>query len=144
MTMFTVPSLITFSALFVAIAISSLAAQRPARPPVVGQWDLTLVNSEGQHLPSWLATWWSGDRVLVGRMVGVVGSVRPISRLEFANDTLRFSLPPQWTAGTGAFPSVGPFAGDSLAATSTTAAGRPLSWTAHRARSLARARPPRG
>src|SRR5216110_3428958 len=99
MTMFTVPSRITFAALFVAIAISSLAAQRPARPPVVGQWDLTLVNSEGQHLPSWLATWWSGDRVLVGRMVGVVGSVRPISRLEFANDTLRFSLPPQWGGG---------------------------------------------
>ena len=140
--MFTVPSRITCAALFVAIAISSLAAQRPARPPVVGQWDLTLVNSEGQHLPSWLATWWSGDRVLVGRMVGVVGSVRPISRLEFANDTLRFSLPPQWEAGTGDFQFVGVFAGDSLAGTLTTADGKQLSWSGHRAPSLARASAP--
>ena len=140
--MFTVPSRITCAALFVAIAISSLAAQRPARPPVVGQWDLTLVNSEGQHLPSWLATWWSGDRVLVGRMVGVVGSVRPISRLEFANDTLSFSLPPQWEAGTGDFQFVGVYAGDSLAGTLTTADGKQLSWSAHRAPSLARASAP--
>src|SRR5204862_2890612 len=73
---------------------------------------------------------------------GVVGSVRPISRLEFANDTLRFSLPPQWEAGNGDFQFVGVYAGDSLAGTLTTADGKQLSWGGHRAPSLARAAAP--
>ena len=118
------------------LAGSTLIAQEPKRPPVVGQWDLTLTTSDGQRLPSWLATWWSGDRVLVGRMVGVVGSVRPISRLEFANDTLRWSLPPQWEGGDGDFRFAGVYAGDSLAGTLTTADGKQLSWSAHRAPAL--------
>lgn len=124
---------------------SSLIAQEPAppRPPVVGQWDLTVTNSEGQHLPSWLSTWWSGDRVLVGRFVGVVGSVRPISRLDFAHDTLKFSLPPQWEPGNGDFQFVGVFAGDSLAGSLTTADGKQLTWSGHRAPSLRRAAAPR-
>ena len=85
--------------------IASLAAQEPARPPVVGRWDLTVSGGEGRHLPSWLEVHWSGDRVLVGQFVGVVGSVRPISRLDFAHDTLRWSLPPQWEGGNGDFQS---------------------------------------
>jgi hypothetical protein len=32
----------------------------------------------------------------VGRFVGTVGSVRPISRVEFSQGTLRFTLPPQY------------------------------------------------
>jgi len=125
---------------------SSLIAQEPtppAPPRVVGQWDLTVTNSEGQHLPSWLYTWWSGDRVLVGRFVGVVGSVRPISRLDFAHDTLKFSLPPQWEPGSGDFQFVGVFAGDSLAGSLTTADGKQFTWSGHRAPSLHRSAPPR-
>ena len=104
--------------------IASLAAQEPARPPVVGRWDLTVSGGEGRHLPSWLEVHWSGDRVLVGQFVGVVGSVRPISRLDFAHDTLRWSLPPQWEGGNGDFQFTGVFAGDSLAGSLTTSDGR--------------------
>src|SRR5881628_976785 len=87
-----------------ALAVSPLAGQEPARPRVVGTWDLTLTAPDGRALPSWLEVHVSGRGVLVGRFVGVVGSVRPISRLTYANDTLRFSLPPQWEAGDAAAP----------------------------------------
>ena len=116
--------------------IASLAAQEPARPPVVGRWDLTVSGGEGRHLPSWLEVHWSGDRVLVGQFVGVVGSVRPISRLDFAHDTLRWSLPPQWEGGNGDFQFTGVFAGDSLAGSLTTSDGRQLAWSGHRAPAL--------
>ena len=127
----------------IALAGSSLAAQGHAPPPpaVVGTWDLTLIGGAGRRLPSWLELHWSGDRVLVGQMVGVVGSVRPISRLDFANDTLRWALPPQWEGGSGDFQFVGAFRGDSLAGSLTTSDGRQLAWSAHRAPALARKGP---
>src|SRR5437762_1791637 len=92
-----------------------LVAQEPVRPAVTGRWDLTIVTNAGRRAPSWLEVHWSGNRVLVGQFVGVVGSVRPISRLDFANDTLRFSVPPQWEEGNGAFQFTGGFASDTLA-----------------------------
>src|SRR5947207_13483350 len=121
--------------------IASLAAQEPAHPPVVGRWDLTVSGGEGRHLPSWLEVHWSGARVLVGRFVGVVGSVRPISRLDFANDTLRWSLPPQWEEGNGAFQFTGAFSSDTLAGSVITPDGDQLAWSAHRAPSLERRGP---
>ena len=33
---------------------------------------------------------------LVGQFVGRGGSARPISKIEFSNGTMRFSIPPQW------------------------------------------------
>ncbi len=117
-----------------------LVAQAPVRPPVTGRWDLSITNA-GRRAPSWLQIDWSGDRVLVGQFVGVVGSVRPISRLEFAHDTLRFSLPPQWEGGNGDFQFAGAFAGDTLAGSVTTPDGTQLAWSAHRAPSLARRGP---
>ncbi len=120
----------------VCLLISSLAAQEPARPPVTASWDLTVIGSDGRHLPSWLEIQWSGNRVLVGRFVGVVGSARPISRLDFAHDTLRWSLPPQWEGGNGDFQFTGVFAGDTLAGSLTTSDGKQLSWSGHRAPAL--------
>jgi hypothetical protein len=72
----------------------------------------------------------------VGEFVGVVGSVRPISRLDFANDTLKWSLPPQWESGNGDFQFVGVYAGDSLAGTLMTSDGKQLTWSGHRAPAL--------
>ena len=118
-----------------------LVAQAPVRPPVTGRWDLAVITNEGRRAPSWLQVDWSGDRVLVGQFVGVVGSVRPISRLEFANDTLRFSLPPQWEGGNGDFQFAGALTGDTVAGTVTTPDGTQLAWSAHRAPSLERRTP---
>jgi hypothetical protein len=124
-----------------ALAVSSLAGQEPAHPPVVGTWDLTLTARDGRPLPSWLQVHVSGNGVLVGRFQGVVGSVRPISRLTYANDTLRFSIPPQWEAGNADLQFAGVVTGDGLAGTITDPSGTPYPFTGVRAPALRRPTP---
>lgn len=134
------PRLVPISAVSTILLIASLGAQEaPPKPPaVVGRWDLTLVGSDGRHMPSWVEIEWSGDRVLVGRFLGVVGSARPVTKFDFAHDTLTWSAPPQWEGGNGDFQYTAVFAGDSLAGTVTTSDGRQLAWSGHRAPALAR------
>src|SRR5947208_3384962 len=86
-----------------------LVAQEPVRPAVTGRWDLTIVTNAGRRAPSWLEVQWSGNRVLVGQFVGVVGSVRPISQRggNFVTDGtygdfklhLEFRYPPSGNSG---------------------------------------------
>ncbi|HKC38527.1 MAG TPA: DUF1080 domain-containing protein [Gemmatimonadales bacterium] len=120
---------------------SSLSAQEPAPPPIVGTWDLTLTARDGRPLPSWLEVHVSGNGVLVGRFQGVVGSVRPISRLTYASDTLRFAIPPQWEAGSADLQFAGVAQGDGLSGTITDPSGTPYAFTAVRAPALRRATP---
>jgi 3-keto-disaccharide hydrolase len=120
---------------------SPIAAQEPARPPVIGTWDLTLTARDGRPLPSWLEVHISGNGVLVGRFQGVVGCVRPISRLTYASDTLRFAIPPQWEAGSADLQFAAVLAGDGLAGTITDPSGTPYPFTAVRAPALRRATP---
>src|SRR6266704_2864120 len=104
---------------------SSLSAQETAPPPVVGTWDLTLTARDGRALPSWLQVHVSGNGVLVGRFQGVVGSVRPISHLTYANDTLRFAIPPQWEVGSADLQIAGVLAGNALSVTNMHPGGNP-------------------
>jgi len=126
------------------VLMSSLSAQEPAPPappPVVGTWDLTLTARDGRPLPSWLEVHVSGNGVLVGRFQGVVGCVRPISRLTYGNDTLRFSIPPQWESGTADLQFAGAVTGEGLAGTITDPNGTPYPFTAARAPALRRPTP---
>jgi 3-keto-disaccharide hydrolase len=122
-----------------AVAVE-LPAQRPGAPPVTGRWDITVTGADATY-PSWLEVQWSGDRVLVGRFVGRSGSSRPISRLEFVQDTLRFSIPPQWDQGEDLH-FEGVLAQDRLAGWMTEASGTRVNWTAVRAPTLRRSAPP--
>ena len=131
----------TASLIAATCVAASLAAQEPAPPPVVGTWDLTLTGPDGRAMPSWLEVHMSGRGVLVGRFVGVVGSVRPISRLTYANDTLRFSLPPQWEAGDADVQFAAAVAGDGLSGAITDPSGTRYAFTAVRAPALRRATP---
>jgi len=124
-----------------ALAVSTLTAQEPAGPPVIGTWDLTLTAPDGRALPSWLEVHSSGRGVLVGRFVGVVGCVRPISRLTYANDTLRFALPPQWEAGDADIQFAGVLAGDNLSGTISDPSGTRFPFTGARAPAMRRATP---
>lgn len=117
---------------------TSLSAQHSGQPPIVGKWDLTLTTPDGRRLPSWLEVHQSGTHTLVGQMVAVVGSVRPISQVFFASDTIRFSLPPQWESGDSDFQFSGVFANDTLAGSVVTPDGAHFTWTAVRAPALAR------
>ena len=125
----------------ICLLASSPAGQEPYRPPVVGRWDLTLTASDGRKLPSWLEVQVSGNHVLVGRFVAVVGSARPIARLDFARDTLRFAIPSQWESGTGDLRLEGVLAGDALSGSVTMPDGRSLPFTGIRAPALPGTRP---
>jgi predicted neuraminidase len=107
----------------------------PAR--VVGRWDINIA-APGTNLPSWLEVKRSGNSTLVGRFVGIVGSARPISKIEFANNVLRFSIPPQWENGKNDLQLEGTLEGDRLTGSMTDPAGNRHTWTASRAPTLRR------
>src|SRR5256885_2937476 len=137
------PMRTAFSLAATALTVTSLVAQEPYRPPVVGRWDLTLTASDGRKLPSWLEVRVSGNHVLVGRFVAVVGSVRPISKLDYANDTVRFAIPPQWEQGSDDLRLEAVLAGDALSGAGTMPRRARLPPTGVRAPSLHRNPPPR-
>ncbi len=122
----------------------SLAAGRTtdAVAPIVGRWDITLTAPNGRF-PSWLEVTPSGNGYLVGSFVGIVGSARPISRVAFADNVLRFAIPPQWESGTGDLTVEGRLQGDTLVGTMTFPDGSHMDWTAKRAPSLQRSGMPK-
>lgn len=138
----TTTKLILTALLGLGLGSRALAAQQPIEPPLTGRWDIT-VTAPGGDYPSWLEVGWSGDRTLVGRYVGRVGSARPISRIEFARDTLRFSVPPQWEPGDHDLQFEAVLENDRLSGWTTDPAGNRLTWRARRAPALRRSTTPR-
>ena len=112
-------------------------SDRTAEESVVGRWDITIHTPSGD-LPSWLEIGRSGSRTLVGQFVGVVGSARPISRVEVSGGELRFSIPPQWEAGANDLSFRGRGRGDTLTGSMTFPDRKRFDWTARRAPSLHR------
>jgi hypothetical protein len=88
----------------------------PPMESFIGRWDLTL-DMEGSPAPSWLEVSLSGSRTLVGAYVGVGGSARPISRINFEDGKFSFSIPPQWERGDEDFLIEGQLTGDALVGT---------------------------
>ena len=130
------------AALAVTLLAAPLAAQNPL-PPIVGRWDVTATAASGSAVPAWFEVERSGNRTLVGRVVFIFGSARPVSRVEWADGTLRFAVPPQWDQGEGDLRFEGRLDGDRLAGTIVTPSGERMPWTGRRAPTLRRAAPPR-
>jgi 3-keto-disaccharide hydrolase len=127
--------------LFLFLASLSLYGTLQASPPaIIGRWDLTIHRPDGDR-SAWLEVRHSGTRTLVGQFVGMSGSARPISEVEFAGGEMRFSIPPQWER-VGPLSVVGRLDGDRLAGSMTLGTDPPLAWTAVRAPSLRRETPP--
>ena len=118
------------------LSASISAAQQPQQYLIVGRWDLTVTDSSHRY-PSWLEVERSGDRTLVGRFVGVVGSARPISKVELKDSVFRFSVPPQWEQGDSDVHVEGVMRGEQLSGWLTDPAGKRYTWTAKRATRLA-------
>ena len=119
-----------------AVTFLTAPANAQSRPPaIIGRWDM-VVHSARDSFPSWLEVHHSGNRWLVGHLVGGGGSARPISRVDFANGKVHFTLPPQWERDTNMLVFDGQLAGDRLSGTMTDAAGKPNTWTAVRAPAL--------
>jgi hypothetical protein len=108
---------------------------------LIGRWDITITTPTGSA-PSWLEIDSSGREALVGRIVGIVGSARPISEIITAGDSLRFAVPRQWENGTGELRVVGRLQGDRLVGRMTFPDNSTLNWRGVRAPLLVRAHAP--
>jgi hypothetical protein len=125
-----------------SIVSTTLIAQDPAPPPLLGRWDLTIHTSHGDR-SAWLEVRHSGIQTLVGQFVGTSGSARPIAEIEFRNNELRFAIPPQWDRVSGNLVVTGRLDGDRLSGTMTLAGGEPEKWDGVRAPSLRRSEAPK-
>jgi len=124
-----------------ATKVSSTGNKVMKAAGIEGRWDITIQSSE-KELPSWLEVTHSGRNTLVGQFVGVSGSARPISRVNFEGTKMSFSIPPQWENGNGDLQVEGTLDGDQLSGTMITPDGKTLNWTAVRAPSLKQDKPP--
>lgn len=116
--------------LFIA-AIACLIMMFPAnaqeKPSVTGRWDLTIYK-DGGEFPSWLEVQSSGH-ILVGEFVGIVGSARPVSKINFSDGKINFALPPQWESGTNDLSFEGEFSDNKLTGSMTDADGKSYKWS---------------
>ena len=99
-----------------ATKVSSTGNKVMKAAGIEGRWDITIQSSE-KELPSWLEVTHSGRNTLVGQFVGVSGSARPISRVNFEGTKMSFSIPPQWENGNGDLQVEGTLDGDQLSGT---------------------------
>jgi hypothetical protein len=124
------------SILLFLLCSTSVVTAAPASAPIVGRWDIT-INMDGKQLPSWLEVHNSGTHTLVGSFVGVGGSARPVSIVNFDDGKINFSIPPQWEAGDGNLSFEASMQGnDSLSGIITFPNGKGFSCTGVRAPSL--------
>lgn len=104
---------------------------------IEGRWDMT-IDVDGKPLPSWLEVRHSGIQTLVGQFVGAGGSARPISKVNFKDGKMSFSIPPQWEPETNDLLFEGILQGESLTGTMVASNGKKYNWTAVRAPLLKR------
>ncbi len=126
--------------LCVLAAIVGMAQTSP--PPVIGRWDLTFQRANGATSSGWLEVRHSGTAALVGSFVGLSGSARPVSDVKFANNELRFTIPPQWERADGDVTVTARLASDRLTGSMAIGSAAPIAFTGVRAPALRRASPP--
>ena len=108
---------------------------------IEGRWDIT-VHMPGRDVPSWLEVIHSGVKTLVGRFVGSGGSARPISKINYVDGKMSFSIPPQWEREDRDLSIEGSLQGDSLSGMLTQPNGKQYPWVGRRAPSLHRSGEP--
>jgi len=113
----------------------TLSAQLAPIKSIEGRWDIT-VTKNGKTSPSWLEVNHSGVKYLNGHFVGDGGSARPISRINFADNKMSFSIPPQWDSAEKDLVVEGTLQDDKLSGTMNTPSGEVLNWVGVRAPKL--------
>lgn len=123
---------------FVLLLSNKCNAQAaPVKASIEGRWDIT-INVAGKEVPSWLEVRHSGYKMLVGEFVGSGGSARPVSRVNFSDGKMSFTIPPQWEKGENDLSFEAILQGNSLTGTMKDADGKSYTWTAVRAPPLRR------
>ena len=117
------------------------AQSRAASDALLGRWDL-VVQRGTQTSPSWLEVERSGTATLVGQFVGSGGSARPIAKIELADGTFRFAIPPQWDSNPNDITFEGRLDGDRITGSMTMGDGQKQTWSGTRAPALRRAGKP--
>lgn len=133
----------------VLLSISTVSAAKVCYCPfgnqgsssIEGRWDIT-IDVDGKKFPSWLEVRHSGLHTLVGQFVGIGGSARPISKVNFSDGKISFSIPPQWEEESNDLSVEGTFDGDSLAGSMRFSNGKTYNWTGTRAPALRRTSEP--
>ncbi len=108
---------------------------------IEGRWDITVFDGD-KEFPSWLEVTHSGRNHWVGHFVGISGSARPISRINFADGKMSFTIPPQWEEENNDLVFEATFKDDILNGTMVAANGKTYKWTGSRAPSLRRDKEP--
>lgn len=135
--------LVTFflTGLILKAGAGHASVKRADNPSIEGRWDIT-VYADGREEPSWLEIVHSGTHHLIGSFVGSGGSARPISKINFSNGKMSFTIPPQWEQEDNDLSFEAVLQGDSLAGTVVAADGKRYSWVGHRAPLLKRTQQP--
>jgi len=129
------------AALLASATLAPSLATAQSRSPLIGRWDLT-VGTPDLHRAGWLEVRTSGRSMLVGSFVNMVGSARPVSRIDESNGSFRFTVPPQWDESEGETTVSGSLQGDSVSGTIRYASGKSFPFRGARAPSLQRTAPP--
>ncbi|MCW5943779.1 MAG: DUF1080 domain-containing protein [Fimbriimonadaceae bacterium] len=103
--------------------------------PLAGRWDLT-VSRPDLTFPSWLELT-ETDAGWEGRFVGIWGSARPIPVIRVKDDSIAFSLPPQYEGFPQDLGFTGKFADGRLSGETNTKEGGTACWVGVRAPDLA-------
>jgi len=109
--------------------------------PIIGRWDLS-VQMADQNVPSWLEVKLSGFKTLVGYFVGDAGSARPISKINFKDGKVSFSIPAQWENSDNDMIFEGSLENDKLTGVITNCSGAKLPFVGERAPLLKRTATP--
>ncbi|MEY3577776.1 MAG: hypothetical protein RL394_1361 [Bacteroidota bacterium] len=120
--------------LMLSISISSVNAQNESP---IGRWDLT-VDLGDKLVPSWLEVKLSGIKTLVGYFVADGGSARPISKVNFNDGKISFSIPAQWENSEKDMVFEAVLKGDKLTGTIVSSMGQQQTLTGERAPLLKR------
>ena len=67
---------------------------------------------------------------MIGHFVGITGSARPVSIVNFKDGKLSFSIPPQWEEEDSDLSVEGTLNGDNLSGTMTLPNGKKYNWSA--------------
>jgi hypothetical protein len=128
-------------ALFLAAAAYAMM-QTPTPPAIIGRWDLAIQRPNGPPNSGWLEVRHSGTKTLVGSFVGLSGSARPVSEVQFTGSEVRFTIPPQWERADGNVTVTARLENDRLTGAMTIGSAAPMPFSGVRAPALRRKAPP--
>lgn len=134
-------TLFSFTVIVAAFSLLNILNAQSENENIIGKWNLT-VSIDGKELPSWMEVKLSGYSTLVGYFVEDHGSARPVSRVNYKEGKVSFSIPPQWDQGKKDTKLEGSLTNGKLNGTITTSSGKKHSFIGERAPSLVRTSPP--